>query len=38
MCYITMHEQVKEYGLEVVVAYMGHIQECAENAVRDMLR
>jgi N-methylhydantoinase B/oxoprolinase/acetone carboxylase alpha subunit len=30
--------QVREYGLDVVCAYMGHIQACAENAVRDMLR
>jgi 5-oxoprolinase (ATP-hydrolysing) len=29
---------VKEYGLEVVQAYMRHIQNCAEQAVRDMLR
>jgi len=30
--------QVREYSLEVVVAYMGHIQACAETAVREMLR
>jgi hypothetical protein len=30
--------QVAEYSLEVVCAYMGHIQSCAEIAVRDMLR
>jgi 5-oxoprolinase (ATP-hydrolysing) len=29
---------VNEYGLDVVMAYMGHIQTCAEVAVRDMLR
>ena len=29
---------MKEYSLEVVVAYMGHIQACAETAVREMLR
>lgn len=33
-----MHELVKEYGLSVVKAYMGHIQSCAEHAVRDMLK
>lgn len=29
---------MKEYSLEVVQAYMGHIQTCAEQAVRQMLR
>ncbi len=33
-----MSLQVREYGLEVVCAYMGHIQSCAEVAVREMLR
>ncbi len=33
-----MHELVNEYNLEVVQAYMTHIQTCAEMAVRDMLR
>lgn len=33
-----MHELVNEYGLNVVKAYMGHIQSCAEHAVRDMLK
>jgi len=33
-----MHELVNEYGLQVVCAYMGHIQSCADLAVRDMLR
>ena len=33
-----MHELVLEYGLNVVQAYMRHIQSCAENAVRGMLR
>jgi 5-oxoprolinase (ATP-hydrolysing) len=33
-----MRELIKEYGLEVVNAYMEHIQSCAERAVRDMLR
>lgn len=32
-----MQELVKEYSLTVVQAYMGHIQDCAEKAVRDML-
>ncbi|KAJ1393290.1 Hydantoinase B/oxoprolinase, partial [Ochromonadaceae sp. CCMP2298] len=32
-----MHELVNEYTLEVVVAYMGHIQACAEASVRCML-
>ncbi|KAK5647177.1 hypothetical protein RI129_002069 [Pyrocoelia pectoralis] len=31
-------ELIDEYGLEVVQAYMGHIQANAEIAVRDMLR
>jgi 5-oxoprolinase (ATP-hydrolysing) len=33
-----VQELVKEYGLSVVHAYMMHIQNCAESAVRDMLR
>jgi 5-oxoprolinase (ATP-hydrolysing) len=33
-----MDELVREYGLPVVRAYMAHIQDCAEAAVRDMLR
>ena len=33
-----MHELVHEYSLEVVQAYMVHIQNCAEQAVRNMLR
>ncbi len=33
-----MHQLVNEYGLNVVKAYMGHIQFCAEHAVREMLR
>ena len=33
-----VQELVKEYGLGVVHAYMMHIQNCAESAVRDMLR
>lgn len=33
-----MHELVGEYGLGVVKAYMVHIQNCAEDAVRNMLR
>jgi 5-oxoprolinase (ATP-hydrolysing) len=33
-----MHELVNEYNLEVVQAYMTHIQTCAEMAVRDMLK
>lgn len=31
-------ELIDHYGLEVVQAYMGHIQSNAEIAVRDMLR
>ena len=31
-------EMVKRYGLNVVWAYMGYIQECAEMAVKDMLK
>ncbi|CAM9540519.1 unnamed protein product [Chrysoparadoxa australica] len=34
---VLMGELVGEYGLLVVSAYMGHIQETAEMAVRDML-
>ena len=33
-----MHYQVGEYSLEVICAYMKHIQVCAEQAVREMLR
>ena len=33
-----MHELVAEYGLEVVKAYMNHIQDCAEHSVRAMLK
>lgn len=33
-----MQELVAEYGLKVVQAYMVHIQNCAETAVREMLR
>lgn len=33
-----MQELVGEYGLGVVKAYMGHIQDCAEASVRNMLR
>lgn len=33
-----MQELVEEYSLGVVQAYMGHIQVCAEQAVRAMLR
>jgi len=33
-----MQELVEEYSLGVVQAYMGHIQACAEQAVRSMLR
>jgi 5-oxoprolinase (ATP-hydrolysing) len=33
-----MDELISEYGLGVVQAYMAHIQACAEQAVRDMLR
>ena len=29
---------IDAYGLDVVLAYMGHIQKNAEVAVRDMLR
>jgi 5-oxoprolinase (ATP-hydrolysing) len=29
---------VEEYGLDVVLAYMRHIQTCAETAVRNMLK
>lgn len=31
-------ELIAQYGLEVVHAYMAHIQVNAANAVRDMLR
>lgn len=31
-------ELIDQYGLDVVQAYMGHIQSNAELAVRDMLR
>ena len=30
--------QVSEFGLDVVQAYMEHIQACAEGAVRSMLK
>eukprot|EP00606_Chrysophyceae_sp_TOSAG23-5_P000165 GSChrysophyteH2.ASY1.ANO1.1022.1 assembled CDS len=33
-----MHELVAWYGLSVVTAYMQHIQDCAEQSVRGMLR
>lgn len=33
-----MHELVHEYTLQVVQAYMIHIQYCAEMAVRNMLK
>ena len=33
-----MNELVEAYGLDVVQAYMGHIQENAELAVRNLLR
>lgn len=33
-----MQELVAEYSLEVIQAYMNHIQNCAAEAVRDMLR
>ena len=33
-----MQELVNEYSLFVVQSYMTHIQSCAENAVREMLR
>lgn len=33
-----MHDLVKEYSLDVVLAYMQHIQKCAEVSVREMLR
>lgn len=33
-----MCELIDQYGLDVVQAYMGHIQSNAELAVRDMLR
>jgi 5-oxoprolinase (ATP-hydrolysing) len=33
-----MKDLVEEYGLTVVMAYMKHIQDCAEAAVRDMLK
>jgi N-methylhydantoinase B/oxoprolinase/acetone carboxylase alpha subunit len=36
MCVIC--EQVKEYGLDVVEAYMTHIQDVAESSVRAMLK
>lgn len=31
-------ELILQYGLDVVQAYMGHIQTSAEMAVRDLLR
>ena len=30
--------KVNEYSLDVVMAYMNHIQVCAEMSVRNMLR
>lgn len=33
-----VRELIDHYGLEVVQAYMGHIQSNAELAVRDMLK
>lgn len=33
-----MQQLVDEYGLDVVCAYMNHIQTCSEHAVRDMLK
>ena len=33
-----MNELISAYGLDVVQAYMGHIQTNAELAVRDMLK
>jgi 5-oxoprolinase (ATP-hydrolysing) len=33
-----LKEMVKRYGLDVVQAYMGHVQDAAEAAVRDRLR
>ncbi|KAL4716495.1 hypothetical protein ACJJTC_015923 [Scirpophaga incertulas] len=33
-----VEELIEQYGLDVVQAYMGHIQENAEIAVRDMLK
>jgi 5-oxoprolinase (ATP-hydrolysing) len=35
---MLMNELVQEYGLPVVQAYMEHIQDCAELAVRAMLK
>lgn len=35
---VLVGELIDQYGLEVVQAYMGHIQANAEVAVRDMLR
>ena len=35
---LLMNELVKEYSLEVVQAYMKHIQDSAELSVRQMLR
>ena len=33
-----MNELIDYYGIEVVQAYMSHIQETAELAVKDLLR
>jgi 5-oxoprolinase (ATP-hydrolysing) len=33
-----MHELVGEYGLDVIQAYMLHVQNCAEQSVRSMLQ
>lgn len=35
---ILVNELIDIYGLDVVQAYMGHIQQNAELAVRDMLK
>ena len=35
---MLLQELVLEHSLEVVTGYMGHIQSCAEQAVRDMLK
>lgn len=35
---VLVREMVAHYGLETVQAYMGHIQEAAEEAVRQRLK
>lgn len=35
---MLVQELIKEYGLNVVQAYMGHIRDNAETAVRSMLK